>query len=232
MNETVWSFLDGYCERLGQIGLMAEPVNVITNLGFLVAAWLAWKEFRASNTLNVRNGWDVALLILVLGITCFGSGVWHIYAEQWALWFDVLPILIFINVYLLSFLIRVAGSRWWWALLLWGIFQIANWWSETHLPRETLNGSIMYAPAYITLILFTAYAWLTHHSQARRMVFVVLVFSLSIAFRTLDGVGGLCDVVPVGTHFLWHLLNAWMLYNLIRVLIDSHPRNRSAEESA
>ncbi len=38
---------------------------------------------------------------------------------------------------------------------------------------------------------------------------------VSLTFRTLDG--PLCDSLPVGTHFLWHLLNATMLGWMIAV---------------
>jgi hypothetical protein len=33
-------------------------------------------------------------------------------------------------------------------------------------------------------------------------------------FRTIDN--AVCDVVPIGTHFIWHCLNATLLYVLLR----------------
>ncbi|NJN40478.1 MAG: hypothetical protein HC807_06085 [Gammaproteobacteria bacterium] len=35
---------------------------------------------------------------------------------------------------------------------------------------------------------------------------------MSLTFRTLDR--DLCAAIPLGTHFLWHLLNAVVLYRL------------------
>jgi hypothetical protein len=46
---------------------------------------------------------------------------------------------------------------------------------------------------------------------------VTIVFLLSFTVRTLDA--EVCSVLPVGTHFLWHLLNAILLYILVRAAI-------------
>jgi hypothetical protein len=38
----------------------------------------------------------------------------------------------------------------------------------------------------------------------------------------------LCAGWPVGTHFLWHLLNALLLYLLVRLVILHGPRTSEA----
>jgi hypothetical protein len=40
---------------------------------------------------------------------------------------------------------------------------------------------------------------------------------LSFTARTLDA--KLCTAFPIGTHFMWHLLNAVLLYILVRIAI-------------
>jgi hypothetical protein len=47
------------------------------------------------------------------------------------------------------------------------------------------------------------------------------VFLLSFSARTLDM--QICSVFPLGTHFLWHLLNATLLYLLVRAAIIADP---------
>jgi len=60
------------------------------------------------------------------------------------------------------------------------------------------------------------------------------VFLISFAARTLDA--RVCAAFPLGTHFLWHLLNASLLFILIRAaIVYSAParaarRSRSASE--
>jgi hypothetical protein len=47
------AYMDAYCERTGP-GLLAEPLDAITNGSFLIAAWAAW--LRATRTGNVSSG--------------------------------------------------------------------------------------------------------------------------------------------------------------------------------
>ncbi len=54
------------------------------------------------------------------------------------------------------------------------------------------------------------------------MLGAAVVFALSMSARTLDW--ELCQATawggrPIGTHFLWHLLNATVLYVLVRTAI-------------
>jgi len=51
------------------------------------------------------------------------------------------------------------------------------------------------------------------------------LFALSVMLRTLDR--SLCGGFPLGTHFLWHLLNAVLLYLLLTGLIR-YGRRRTA----
>ena len=50
------TFLDKYCERTAA-ELFNEPLNAITNLAFLLAAYLAWRRFRADSDLTFVQGW-------------------------------------------------------------------------------------------------------------------------------------------------------------------------------
>jgi hypothetical protein len=54
------------------------------------------------------------------------------------------------------------------------------------------------------------------------------LFLVSLAFRSVDNV--VCDVVPIGSHFLWHVLNALLLYVLMSGLIE-HSERRSQAKS-
>jgi hypothetical protein len=54
-------------------------------------------------------------------------------------------------------------------------------------------------------------------ATAKTFLAIVLVWTGSLIFRTIDR--DICAQFPWGTHFLWHTLNAWVLYRLLRVLI-------------
>jgi hypothetical protein len=46
------------------------------------------------------------------------------------------------------------------------------------------------------------------------MLMGAMIFMVSLALRIVDL--DICDAFPLGTHFLWHVLNAVLLYLLLR----------------
>jgi hypothetical protein len=49
------------------------------------------------------------------------------------------------------------------------------------------------------------------------MAFGVGILAVSLVFRSIDQ--AVCPGFPLGTHFLWHVLNAVMLGWMIRVMV-------------
>lgn len=80
-----------YCERM-DVTYWSEPVNAVTNASFLIAAALVWRQ--AADLPLARA------LVVVLGLIGAGSFLWHTHATRWAGLADVLPILVFILLYL------------------------------------------------------------------------------------------------------------------------------------
>jgi hypothetical protein len=192
--------IDLYCERLGP-GLLAEPVNAVTNGAFLLAAWQLQRLARRNGN-HDRGVLALAALALAIGI---GSSLFHTFATAWALAADVLPILLFQLVFLLLYLRRQLGLEQPAALGLCLAFLLACL-AVRGLP-PLLNGSLVYAP---TLAVLALLGW----HQLRRQGSWLLVgatglFSLSLLLRSLDN--ALCPLWPVGTHLFWHLLNAAVL---------------------
>lgn len=216
--------LDVYCERAGAVGLWAEPANAVTNLAFLIAAGFAIHRLVAAPLASLRRDWDLALLILLLIAIGIGSALWHTFATRWALLADVLPITGFINLYLLSFGYRVLQLRPWPLLGLWLAYQGANLGLLALVPADALNGSVGYLPALAFLLLFWGWLRAQRHPLARTMLAAAGWFGLSLTLRTLDA--ELCTYWPIGTHFLWHLFNAWLLYLLLAGLIRDQTRAR------
>jgi hypothetical protein len=69
------AYMDAYCERTAP-GLLAEPLNAITNASFLIAAWAALLLVRRSGRLPA----DIQVLLWLAVATGIGSGLWHTYA--------------------------------------------------------------------------------------------------------------------------------------------------------
>ncbi len=192
--------IDLYCERLGP-GLLAEPLNAVTNGAFLVAAWQLQRLARHGGGSD-RGVLALAVLALAIGI---GSGLFHTFATGWALAADVVPILLFQLLFLLLYLRRRVGLA---PLPVAGLclaFLLACL-AVRGLP-PLLNGSLMYAP---TLAVLALLAWHQLRSlQSWLLVRATGLFSLSLLLRSLDN--ALCPIWPIGTHLFWHLLNAAVL---------------------
>ena len=82
----------------------------------------------------------------------------------------------------------------------------------------------MYLPTVLVLIIL-GLALRRHRPAVGRPLFIAVgVFLMSFTARTLDA--PLCAYMPIGTHFLWHILNAVLLYLLARVAILHAPLSR------
>lgn len=206
--------VDAYCERQAD-GLTAEPVNVISSVAFVVAALILLRK--ASAVYSQRMVWDLWLLISTLAAIGAGSVTWHLFARSWAELTDILPITLFINVFLVSFLLRIAKLKIVWVMALLMVFQLFNYAVAKTVPTEFLNGSMFYAPAWTALLLVIIYLAINHHPLLRSYILAVSLLTLSIVFRSIDL--AVCTAMPVGTHFLWHLINAVVLYLLVAGLI-------------
>lgn len=199
--------VDIYCERLGP-GLLAEPVNAVTNLSFFVAAWLALRAARARGRLDPAMLWLIGVTFAV-GV---GSTLFHTFAQRWAGAADVIPILVFIVSYFFLALWRYFGMRWWEAatmgaafLFFAGGFRSA---AAGALP-EAMGPAIGYMPALLALAFCGLFLALRRHPAGVWLLAAGATFSASLTFRALDH--RVCDAFPTGTHFLWHILNGVVL---------------------
>jgi len=213
MNE----FIDEYCERIAP-GFLGEPLNAISNLGFIVVAILLAKQYSAAkNQTTLPVQWDVAILILLTFLVGIGSGLWHLLAVSWTLSADIIPILLFINLYILSCFARVLQCSWKQTLLWFVIYHVFNTSLRHIFPTDFLNGSIFYLPTLIFLLGIAYIVWKRKLQEKVFYLIAAILFTVSLAFRTIDE--SVCSVIPYGTHFVWHLINAVMMYYLMQGLM-------------
>lgn len=215
MDDTVLTYLDAYCERAGEAGLWAEPLNAVTNLFFIAAAIIAGRLMLRTQIGAKVDLWLLVFFLFLIGI---GSGLWHMYATHHTMLMDVLPITLFINVYLVSALRRLFGFSWAKVAAGWGAYFALSMVAQKVLPPDMLNGTVMYLPTFLTLAILTVGLRMRDSVTAGIFRSVLLVWTGSLIFRTVDV--EVCNWLPIGTHFLWHVLNAWVLYRLLKVLID------------
>ncbi|MCX7889248.1 MAG: ceramidase [Rhodobacteraceae bacterium] len=202
--------MDLYCERTDP-SLWSEPLNALSNLAFLVSALVMWRRVRG-------QGLPLAVaLCAVLAVIGLGSFLFHTLAVGWAATADVLPILVFIMLYLFAIWRDYAGLRPAWAAA--GALAYLPFAALTvplfHRYAPWLGSSADYGPVPVLLIAFTIGLWRRAPATARGIGIGTLMLLLSLTFRTLDL--PLCGLWPHGTHFVWHGLNAVMLGWMIEV---------------
>lgn len=219
--------IDAYCERLGP-HYWAEPVNALSNLAFLIAAglavWLAARQRRLDAPMIV-----LAALAAAIGI---GSYLFHTHATVWAVLADVIPIMLFIFAYFAFAMRRFLGLPWWAAGLATAAFVAFSFGFERGvgaLVGDALNGSEGYLPALIGLVAVAAWLESRRHPAARWLFAASGVLVVSLVFRTIDE--AVCPAFPLGTHFLWHVLNGTLI-GIVLVAMIRHGAAGGGRDSA
>ena len=207
--------IDLYCERVGP-GLFAEPLNALSNVAFLIAAWTAWSLARRTQAVSA----GIWMLIVLSIVIATGSALFHTFVTAWARILDEVPILLFQLCYLWLYMRRIMAQRPELAAA-----SIAGYLAAAFLGRQfplLLNGSLVYAPALVLMLGLGLYHFLQHKAGRRLLLAATGVFLISLVFRSIDQ--AVCPYVPIGTHFLWHILNGVVLYLSMRALILNWPR--------
>ena len=198
---------DGYCERV-DFTFWSEPLNAVTNAAFLIAAVWMWQR-----SARVPEARVLCVILFAIGV---GSFLFHTFATAWAAAADVIPIGIFILVYLFLVNRDLVGMRWWWAVLAtagfapyaYVIVMITN-----ALPFFRISNFYWTVPILLFLYAFGLRRRMPQ--TARGMVLGGILLCISISVRSVDEI--LCDAIPMGTHLGWHILNGIMLGWMIEV---------------
>lgn len=224
MNPSWFEPVRAYCERT-DAAFWSEPVNAATNAAFLVAAVAA--------ALRARGDRPVLALACVVAVVGIGSFLFHTLANRWSMLADVIPIAVFIHGYFGLALARFFGLRPRLAALATLAFAGAGFGLAPALDALTgrdvaalTNGSIDYLPALLALLgVGLGLAWRAPWA-GRAVLGTGALFVVSLAFRTLDARA--CAALPLGTHFLWHGLNALVLYRLLATAAQFRARSAPA----
>jgi hypothetical protein len=227
-----------YCERGGDPSFWAEPLNAVTNAAFLLAA-LAGIATIVRRPIPRPSLWSLFFILNVAAIG-IGSFLFHTIPNSHTVQADTGPIGVFMLTYLVFAMRRFAGaSSFLTAAAVAGFvgsmvaaFNIRCWDGRIGFLLDAvppgasarcLNGSLGYAPALIVLAAMAAWLQVRRHPAAQLLRAAALTFVVSVTFRSLDQY--LCgDLVffgyRLGTHFIWHLLNASTLYFLLAAAIE------------
>jgi hypothetical protein len=206
--------VDHYCERTSE-ALSAEPINALTNIAFLVAASAAWTLLRRHP--DAKPHGQLTILATAIAIVGLGSMLFHTVGQRWAEWGDIIPIGVFLALalwlFLGKFLHVLAPVR---LILVVGVVGSAFYLDDRY--PKVLAGGLLYVPILIALVVLTVALLRAAPKVGWSVFWATSVWCVSLAARFADL--PFCESFPVGTHFLWHLLNSVVLYLFAEALIE------------
>jgi hypothetical protein len=213
--------MSAYCERT-EPGWFAEPLNTVTGLAYFVASWQAWKQLERARW---RQQWDLHLLAGLIALVGFSSILWHASGIPWLFWLDVAAVVAFAAAYWSVFLFRVARFGMIGLSVAWLLTGVGVVLFYFLLPGAMAGTTLGYLPMLVILFAALVLAVRVDRRLARDLVLSAAVFGLALIVRALDPV--LCGWAIVGTHWLWHLLTAGLLF----VLVDGMLRHVRLRET-
>ena len=202
--------IDSYCERTGP-EYWSEPVNAVTNAAFVIAALIMWRR-TGDEALTISRA-----LIVILALIGIGSYLFHTHGQVWAAIADTTPIAMYVLAYI------YAANRHFWGLSLWpalgltlGFFPFVAVTVPLFQMVPGMGSSAGYGPVPLLIFIYAILMRNRLPEVARGLAIGASILCLSLFFRSLDL--PICGQLPLGTHFLWHILNAIMLGWMIEVL--------------
>lgn len=197
--------VDGYCERVGP-AFWAEPVNALTNAAFIVAAAVMWGRVQGL-------GRAMCAVLFAIGV---GSFLFHTHANRLTGLMDVIPIGVFILVYVFAASRDLLGMKGWQAGISTVAFvPYAAMLTPLFAAIPFFKVSAMYWPVPVLILVYAGLLARKAPATARGLAAGAGILVVSLVFRSVDQ--AVCGAFPLGTHFVWHVLNGVMLGWMIEV---------------
>jgi len=203
-----------YCEKAIYSGYL-EPINFFSNL-FIIAAALSILAYMKKHKIKDIKSKVLVSLVFLTGI---GSMSWHLIQTAPTLLLDILPVMIFIftSIYLIFQKITKNNTKAAAALaIIFAIIPLFVWASSLLLNIST-NG-----PPFLGIIPALAFTvgfiYYKDKETFKRTLLPLSFFAAAIFFRQIDLIA--CNIIPFGTHFMWHLMNSFAAYYLFLAVYE------------
>jgi hypothetical protein len=155
-------------------------------------------------------------MVVTLAAIGVGSYLFHTYAQAWAAMADMLPIVLFILLYVFAATRDFLGMGTWISLgvaVLFVPYAAAMTMLFELLPFFEVSS--FYWPVPVLIIVYALLLAFRQPATARGLAIGAVTLIVSLVFRSVDET--VCAAIPVGTHFMWHILNGIMLGWMIEV---------------
>jgi hemolysin III len=195
---------------------IVEPFNTATAVLFVLLAGM-W-AIALRGRFRQRPFLTFCLPILLVGGV--GGTIWHATrtSRVWLMmdWMPIAVLCVASAIYLLS---KLLEKRWPYAFavipLFWG-FQMLNWNVIGSYSKHAAIGIGYSSMALLILLPAIGVLLKTHWRNGAWTLGAVICFALAMTFRSTDRAWP--DVVPMGTHFLWHAFGLLACHCMIEYL--------------
>jgi hypothetical protein len=216
----VWDpslFVEMFCERRS-LSLWDEPLNQATNLVFMLACVLLVRRVVQLRAEGRTVPFSAQALIALIGAMAISSAAFHMSALRWAGVSDAMAVRLFAIGFSACFLRWLVGWSWLRVALVVPALLAAALLVPGGLPLARLYGAAPLLPGALGLVLFAAILALRGDPAWRDLAAAAASFAVAMVFHRADR--PLCDVLPTGTHFLWHLFSGLTAYLMTRAVLE------------
>jgi hypothetical protein len=215
MSQTPLTHWYGICERSG-MGIWDEPLNVISSVAFMLVAVSIYRHYHRHEDLQEKWIWDVHALTFLTFMIGVNSIIFHMIPNPTTELLDTVTIVLFIMLYFWSVLFRIGRTSFFSALICFVAFVGFSHILVHQFPRA-MNDSIGYLSSMIALIMIAVHLHLRARPSSSHFMLAALIGVISLFCRVIDR--EICDEISIGSHFMWHILNAMLLYILLKQLV-------------
>jgi hemolysin III len=186
-----------------------EPFNTLSNLVFIcILVFFLRRIYK-----HPKNHVFLWIALPIIFISWIGGTIFHA-TRSHPIWLalDWMPIMLVCLLGIFYFISKIY-REWWKRILFFIILVGVNFgFRKLSLPRGFAI-SVGYAITALSVLTpFFLYAYKTQWKNVRFLLIGMLIFTLAITFRTLDGK---VVLLPMGTHWLWHIFGGIAVFFLL-----------------
>lgn len=209
--------------------LPVEPFNTASNLAFLLVILLLLRRLR-------RNGWrrhGVTLLALAIVAAGFVGGTLYHATRACDLWrlLDVTPIVLVVLLASVYFLYAVLGGLLRVLLVLMPAIWGFRWWAAS---ADGADPAIAFGYIFLALLVIvpaTLHCASRGWRHGRLLLLAAASFALAFFCREADA-AIVSRLLPMGSHFVWHLGGAAAAYFALAYLMAAESEGKGSDPTA